>query len=48
MSMLAANHMTEQSEPNGGVREGLKELKEPYPHSVGWEVLGPVKAYSPV
>jgi len=25
--MLAANHWTEHDVPNGGVREGLKELK---------------------
>ena len=46
--MLAANYWTEHRDPNGGVREGLKELKEPYLDSVGWEVLGPMKDYSPV
>jgi hypothetical protein len=28
--------------------EGLKELKGPYLVSVGWEVLGPVKACCPI
>ena len=28
MQMLAANHLTEDKDPNGAFREGLKELKE--------------------
>jgi hypothetical protein len=32
--MLAANHQTEQWDPNGGVREGLKELKG---FAIPWE-----------
>jgi hypothetical protein len=33
--MLAANYLTEQGDPNGIVRKGLKELKELYLAS--WE-----------
>jgi hypothetical protein len=42
--MLTGNHQTEHRDPNGGVREGLKELKGPYLASMGGEALGPEKA----
>ena len=42
--MLGANNWTEHRDPNGGIEEGLKDLKGPYLTSMGREALGPVKA----
>jgi len=44
MQMLETNHRTDHRDPNGGVGEGLKELKGSYLVSVGGEALGPVNA----
>ena len=35
MWMLAVNHRTERRDPNGGVREGLKQMKGSYLASMG-------------
>jgi hypothetical protein len=46
MWMLAANHQTEHRDPTPmeELGEGLKELKGPYPASMGGKALGPMKA----